>query len=104
MGATPQSLSVLIAVLCNSEGAETRAGILEGEEEIAIAHHLHSEGPRLILFTHPPSPSLTYSVYPLRVFNFPQGETLPLSGTLVAELAAWRSSMVSHGYQELDIP
>lgn len=84
----------------SSEGADTRAGILQGEKEIAIC----SEVPLLILFTHPPSPYLTYSIYPEGVFNFPQGETLPLRGTPAAEQAAWRSSMLNHGYQELDIP
>lgn len=95
---------MLIAVLYNCEGADTRAGILQGEKEIAITHHLCSEVPLLISFMHPPSPPLTYSVYLEGVFNFPQGETLPLSGTLLAELAAWQSSMVYHGYQGLDTP
>lgn len=58
-----------------------------------------------------PPPSLTYSVYCLRfslhfegVFNFPEGEILLLSATLLAELAVWRSSPIYHEYQELDIP
>lgn len=65
---------------------------------------LRSEVPLLILFTQPPSPYLTRSIYPEGVFNFPQGETLPLRGALVAEQAAWRSSVLYHGYQELDTP
>jgi len=101
----------LIATLHNSEEANTRIGVLQGEKEIAIAHHLLIEVPLLVLFTHSPSPSLTYSVYRLRfslrferVFNFPKGEMLPLSATLLAELAAWRGSPIYHEYQELDTP
>lgn len=86
---------MLIAILYNSEEADTRIGILQGEREIAVVHHLLSEIPLLPLFTHPPFPSLTYSIYGLRfslhlegVFNFPKCEILPLSATLVAEQAA----------------
>lgn len=39
LGTNPPSLSVLVAVLYNSEGAGTRAGILQGEKEVAIAQH-----------------------------------------------------------------
>lgn len=90
---------------------QTQELLFYREKKIATTHHPLSEVPLFILFTHPSIPSLTYSIYHLRlslrsegVFNFPKGEILLLSATLLAELAVWPSSLFYHEYQELDIP